>query len=206
MLFSYLFWGIFIGLVMAAPLGPVNIICLRRALTFGSMNGFIVGLGAAIADGIYGSMAAFGLVSITRLLEDINGWVEIIGGSILLIVGIKLWFSHPKLGSVQDTYKDRFKAAIGTFILTMTNPMTILGFAALFIGLGLGKMGQNYANATLISTGIFLGSCFWWAILSVSAGKVSQKLSDDHLVLVNKISAVIISLFAMFAFIKNLFS
>jgi threonine/homoserine/homoserine lactone efflux protein len=93
----YLPWGILIGLIMAAPLGPVNVICLRRAITRGPMNGFVVGLGAALGDAIFGTMAAFGFVSVTTLLDVFDGWVEIVGGLVLVVIGVNLWFSHPTL-------------------------------------------------------------------------------------------------------------
>lgn len=201
---TYLPWGILIGLIMAAPLGPVNIICLRRAMTRGPMNGFVVGLGAALADGIFGTMAAFGLLSVIKILQQVNMWVEIVGGLILIIVAVQLWFSHPHLADVKDTYKDRIKAATGTFFLTVTNPMTILGFVALFAGLGLGDMGKNYFNAGLISVGILLGSSLWWAILAIGAGKISNKISDNYLVNINRVSAIIIAAFGTIAIIRNL--
>ncbi len=201
----YLLWGIFIGLIMAAPIGPVNVICIRRAMTRGSMNGFVVGMGAALADGLFGTLAAFGLTSITRILDNLSGWIEIVGGIVLIVIALNLWFSHPHILDTQDTYKDRIKAATGTFLLTMTNPMTVLGFVALFVGLGLGDMGQNYANAAFISVGIFIGSGLWWAILSLCAAKVSEKLSDHHLSRINKVSAIIIFTFGTVALINNLF-
>ena len=201
---TYLPWGIFIGLIMAAPIGPVNIICIRRALTKGSMNGFVVGLGAALADGFFGALAAFGLAGLTRILNDFNGWIEIVGGMALLFIGARLWFSHPHVADVKDCYKDRLKAATGTFLLTMTNPLTVLGFVAIFVSLGLGNMGNNYLNATVISFGIVVGSTLWWAILSFGAGKISKKLNDEHLEKVNKISAVIIIIFGLVAIFKNL--
>ncbi|MBT5185888.1 MAG: LysE family transporter [Kordiimonadaceae bacterium] len=201
----YLPWGILIGLIMAAPLGPVNVICLRRAITRGPMNGFVVGLGAAVGDAIFGTMAAFGLVSVTTLLDVFDGWVEIAGGLALVAIGINLWFSHPSFETVKDTYKDRFKAAFGTFLLTITNPMTVLGFVALFVGLGLNELGQNYFNAVIISTGIIIGSVSWWAVLSVGASKLSKKLNNRHLMIINRISAVLIFSFGIVALSKNLF-
>lgn len=200
----YLIWGILIGLIMAAPIGPVNIICIRRAMTKGPMNGFVVGLGAAVADGFFGSLAAFGLAGLTQILNDINGWLEMVGGSVLIFIAINLWFSHPHADEIKDTYKDRFKAAFGTFLLTMTNPLTVLGFVAIFISLGLGNMGDNYLNATLISIGILLGSSLWWALLSVGSARIAKKLSDDHLEKINKTSAAIIFCFGSAALVKNL--
>lgn len=200
----YFIWGILIGLVMAAPIGPVNIICIRRAITKGPKNGFIVGLGAAVADGFFGALAAFGLAGLTQVIEEFNGWVQMVGGAALLFIGLRLWFSHPHVDDVKDSYKDRIKAAFGTFMLTMTNPLTVFGFVAIFVALGLGEMGHNYLNATLISLGILSGSCLWWAILSYGAAKMTTGLSDHHLEKINKISAVIILFFGLVALFKNI--
>lgn len=201
----YLPWGVLIGLIVAAPVGPVNIICIRRALSRGAMNGFVVGMGAAAADGLFGAIAAFGLTSVTLILQQTNGWIEIIGGLILLGVSVFLWRTHPHLDNVKDSYRDRFRAALGTFLLTMTNPMTILGFVAIFASLGLGGMGQNYANALLITLGIFLGSTLWWAIISRGAGRLKRRLTDKHLSRINRISAVIVGGFGLYALLHNFF-
>jgi threonine/homoserine/homoserine lactone efflux protein len=204
MSFTYLPWGIIIGLIMAAPIGPVNIICIRRALTKGPMNGFVVGLGAAIADGFFGAVAAFGLAGLTGFIEQFNSWIEVVGGIVLLAIAAKLWFSHPHADDVKDTYKDRLKAACGTFLLTLTNPLTVLGFVAIFVGLGLSEMGNNLMNATLISIGILMGSCLWWAIVSFGSVKLAKGLSDKGLERVNHISAIIIFVFGLFSILKNI--
>lgn len=200
----YLIWGVLIGLVMAAPIGPVNIICIRRALTKGPMNGFFVGTGAAVADGFFGALAAFGLAGLTKFIEEFNVWFQVVGGIALIVIAAKLWFSHPHVDDVKDTYKDRIKAAIGTFLLTMSNPLTVLGFVAIFIGMGLGEMGNDIVNATLISIGIFAGSILWWFIVSFGAAKLGKGLSDHGLEKVNHVSAVIIFLFGIGAVLKNL--
>jgi threonine/homoserine/homoserine lactone efflux protein len=200
----YLLWGMLIGLVMAAHIGPVNIICIRRALTKGPKNGFVVGTGAAFADGLFGALAAFGLAGLTTFIEEFNVWFQVIGGIALIVIALKLWFSHPHIDDIRDTYKDRTKAAIGTFLLTMSNPLTVLGFVAIFVSMGLGEMGNNYFNASFISLGIFIGSCLWWAIISNVSAKIGKGITDKGLEKINKILAVIIMLFGLSAFIKNL--
>ena len=140
----------------------------------------------------------------TTLLNVFDGWVEMVGGLALVIIGVNLWFSHPSFENVKDTYKDRFKAASGTFLLTITNPMTVLGFVALFVGLGLNELGQNYFNAVIISIGILIGSVSWWAILSIGAVKLSNKLNNRHLMIINRISAVLIFSFGAAALFRNL--
>lgn len=205
MSFIYLPWGVAIGLIMAAPIGPVNIICIRRAMTKGPANGYFVGQGAALADGIFGALAAFGLTGMTQLIDNYNGIIQIIGAIALIIIGLKLWFSRPHVDDVEDTFKDKLKAAVGTFLLTMTNPLTILGFVAVFIGLGFGDMGDNLVNAALISTGIILGSSLWWGLISFGSAKLSRNLADRHLENINKISALVLFVFAALALFRNIF-
>lgn len=200
----YLLWGTLIGLVMAAPIGPVIIICIRRALTKGPRNGFIVGTGAALADGLFGAFAAFGLAGLTTFIEEFNVWFQVVGGFALIAIAIKLWFNHPHVDDIKDDYKDIIKAVLGTFLLTIANPLTVLGFVAIFVSVGLGEMGNNYYNASLISFGIFIGSCLWWAIISFGTAKVGKGISDKGLEKVNHISAIIIMIFGLAAFLKNL--
>ena len=190
---------------MAAPIGPVNVICIRRAMTKGPVNGFVVGQGAAIADGMFGALAAFGLTGLTQLIDTYNGLIQIIGAIALIAIGIKLWFSHPHVDDVKDTFKDKIKAASGTFLLTLANPLTVLGFIAIFVGLGFGDMGDNLINAALISVGILIGSSLWWGIISFCSAKVSNKLGDHHLEKINKFSAGILFIFAAVALGRNIF-
>jgi threonine/homoserine/homoserine lactone efflux protein len=199
----YLLLGILIGLVMAAPIGPVNIICIRRALTKGPKTGFIVGTGAAVADGFFGALAAFGLAGLTTFIEEFNIWFQVGGGVALIIIATKLWFSHPHVDAIIDTYKDKIKAAIGTFLLTMSNPLTVLGFVAIFMSMGLEKMGNNYFNASFFSVGIFVGSCLWGAIDSHGAAHLGKGVTDKGLEKINHISAIIILFFGLVALVKN---
>lgn len=203
MVLTYLFWGIAIGLMVAIPLGPVNLICIRRSLNYSSMNGFVVGMGAAVADTIFGAIAAFGLTSVMKEVERVNGWIEIVGGVVLIAVSINLWSKHPHLSDVKDSVRDRLKGAIGAFMLTIVNPMTILGFVALFVALGLGDMGGEFNNALLVVIGVFIGSGLWWATLSRIAGHMKNRLSDDHLAMINRVSAAIVALCGLWALQKG---
>ncbi len=202
--FIYILWGVFIGVVMAAPLGPVNLICIRRTLAYSRRNGFTVGIGAAVADTIFGAVAAFGLSSVMGMVDRVDGWFETIGGIILIIVSVNLWTKHPHLGDVEDTVRDRLKGAAGAFSLTMMNPMTILGFVFLFGAFGLQNMGQNITEAVAIITGIFLGSSLWWFTITGCAGYMRSRLSDNHLLKINRVSAIIVALCGIWALSKNL--
>ncbi len=200
----YVFTGILIGVVMAAPLGPVNLICIRRTLAYSKRNGFTVGMGAALADTIFGGIAAFGLSSAMGLVNRVDGWLGIVGGGILIAVSINLWTKHPHLSDVKDTVRDRLKGAAGAFTLTIMNPMTILGFVALFVALGFQNMGQEPVNALAITIGIFLGSSLWWFTITACAGYMKGRLSDGHLLVINRVSAVIVALCGFWALAKNL--
>jgi len=189
---------------MAAPLGPVNLICIRRTLAYSKRNGFTVGMGAAVADTIFGGIAAFGLSSVMGMIGRVNGWFEIGGGIILILLSINLWTKHPHLAEVEDTVRDRVKGAIGAFTLTIMNPMTILGFVFLFSALGLGSMGQDKLNALAITVGIFSGSSLWWFTITSGAGYMRSRLSDGHLLKINRVSALIVALCGLWALGKNL--
>lgn len=202
---EYALWGIMIGILMAAPLGPVNLICIRRTLAYSKRNGFVVGMGAAFADTFFGAVAAFGLSSVMGMVERVDGWFELVGGLILIIVSINLWTKHPHLSDVRDTVRDRLKGALGAFSLTMMNPMTILGFVALFVALGLRDMGQEPAKATAIIVGIFLGSSLWWLTITQCAGYMKSRLSDMHLLKINRFSAAIVALCGAWALGKSFF-
>lgn len=200
----YIIWGILIGVVVAAPLGPVNLICIRRTLAYSRRNGFTVGMGAAVADTIFGAIAVFGLSSVMGMVNRVNGWFEIIGGIILIMVSLNLWTKHPHLTDVEDTVRDRLKGAVGAFSLTMMNPMTILGFVFLFGALGLQDMGQERIKAMALIGGIFLGSSLWWYVITGCAGYMRGRLSDDHLLWINRVSAIIVALCGAWALLKNL--
>lgn len=202
---EYVLWGIMIGILMAAPLGPVNLICIRRTLAYSKRNGFTVGMGAALADTFFGAVAAFGLSSVMGMVERVDGWFELVGGLILIIVSINLWTKHPHLSDVKDTVRDRLKGALGAFSLTMMNPMTILGFVALFVALGLRDMGQEPVKAMAIIVGIFLGSSLWWLTITQCAGYMKTRLSDEHLLKINRVSAAIVALCGVWALGKSFF-
>lgn len=201
----YILWGALIGILMAAPLGPVNLICIRRTLAFSKRNGFTVGMGAALADTFFGAVAVFGLSSVMVVVEHYNGWFEIVGGLVLIGVSINLWFKHPHLSDAEDTVRDRLKGALGAFMLTLMNPMTILGFVALFVATGLNHAShQDPLNAILLVAGVFLGSSLWWFTITRGAGYMKNRLSDHHLLTINRVSAVIVALCGVWALGKNI--
>ncbi len=196
---SFLVRGGIIGFSIAAPVGPIGVLCIRRTLAEGRATGFVSGLGAATADAIYGSIAAFGLTAISGALIGQQVWLRLIGGAFLCYLGIKTVAARPAAQSAAATGSGLPGAYASTFFLTLTNPMTILSFAAVFAGLGLASTSASFTSAAVLVAGVFLGSAVWWLVLSTSAGALRTKLAPARLRWVNRISGGIILLFGLAA-------
>jgi threonine/homoserine/homoserine lactone efflux protein len=191
--------GFIIGLSIAAPVGPIGVLCIRRTLAEGRLTGFLSGLGAATADMLYGAVAAFGLGIIIDLLVGQAGWLSFVGGLFLLYLGIKTFFSKPADHSAQAFRTGLFGTYLSTFFLTLTNPMTILSFIAIFAGLKLGDMGGNATSAAFMVLGVFLGSAAWWLTLSGLISLVREKFTPAWMGWVNRAAGVIITAFGLYA-------
>ena len=198
----FLLKGLLIGFSIAAPVGPIGVLCIRRTLANGRISGFVSGLGAATADGLYGTIAAFGLTLISDVLVGQQMWFRIIGGSFLLYLGIKTFLSKPSEKSASDKKGNLFGDYISTFFLTIMNPITILSFVAVFAGLGLSDLSGNYISAILMVSGVILGSIGWWLILSNVINLFRAKFNPASLKIVNWISGGIMMVFAVIAFVS----
>ena len=184
--------GLIIGFSIAAPVGPIGILCIRRTLAEGRAAGFLSGLGAATADALYGCVAGFGLTVISGFLVDQRFYIQLIGGIFLLALGIKTLRSVPAERAAAASGTGLAASYASTLLLTLTNPMTILSFAAVFAGFGLaGTMGSVLSAAVLI-VGVFLGSGLWWLFL-VGVFSIYRKRFHTHqLVWINRITGTII--------------
>lgn len=192
--------GLTLGFLIAAPVGPIGILCIRRSLTLGRMAGLITGLGAATADGFYGCVAAFGLTFLSSLFVSQAFWLRVIGGLLLCYLGVKTFLAKPPPEAVTRLEMRRTYLSLyaSTFFLTLTNPLTILMFVGVFAGSGLAA-GGNYAIATLVVTGVFLGSALWWFLLSFGASLFRRKINEPNLRNLNKISGLILLVFGVIA-------
>jgi predicted secreted hydrolase/threonine/homoserine/homoserine lactone efflux protein len=197
----WVFWqGLLIGLAIAAPVGPIGVLCIRRTLTQGGRMGFLTGLGAATADALYGSVAGFGLAFVSGFLVEQGLWLRLAGGLFLLYLGVKTMLRRPVELEIKRDAKGYVGAYLSTFFLTLTNPMTILSFTAVFAGLGIGsRVGGGYREAGWIVLGVFLGSASWWLILSGSVNFLRKKMDQQKLTWVNRISGVVITAFGLIA-------
>lgn len=188
----FLFKGFLIGFSIAAPVGPIGVLCIRRTLSHGRKFGFAAGLGAATADAIYGSIAGFGVTLISNFLISYHEALTLLGGIFLCYLGYGAFKSTPSEKAAEAGGEALAAVYTSTFLLTLTNPMTILSFAAVFAGLGIGGSGGNYMAASLLVTGVFLGSAGWWFALSGFVSVLRDRFTDREMLWVNRIAGMII--------------
>lgn len=196
--------GVVIGLVVAVPIGPVNLICIRRTLAFGPVNGFVSGLGAAMGDTVFAIVTGFGLTVIAQLIRGYSSYLELIGGGMLIYFGIHTYVSKvetrviDKIAVSKNGASTLFRAMASSFALTITNPATLLGFAALFAGLG-GLAGghPNLISAAFVVIGVAGGSALWWLALTTIVGLFHASINDHVMSIINKGSGVAVAGFGL---------
>ena len=192
------FRGLIIGLSVAAVVGPMSVLCIQRILHRGFLYGLASGLGVATADAAYGSIAAFGLTLIATFLVNQHKWISLIGGLFLVYLGIKAVLSRPEERAVTAAKVTGFSTAYAsTFLLTLTNPLTILSFAAIFAGIGLGEVASGALTAIVVVCGVFLGSAFWWCLLTGAVGLLRGKFAQVWLLWINRLSGGVIAIFGL---------
>jgi threonine/homoserine/homoserine lactone efflux protein len=192
--------GFVIGISIAAPVGPIGVLCIRRTLSDGRLSGLLSGLGAATADVVYGAIAAFGLSVIMDALIGQAVWLKLIGGLFLLYLGIKTLFSKPAEEAARAKGSGLLSAYLSTFFLTITNPMTILSFIAIFAGL---STPQNQsASPMLLVAGVFAGSAAWWLALSFGVSLMRERVTPNWMLWINRLSGMVIILFGIYSLIS----
>ena len=197
---SFLLRGWLIGIAIAAPVGPIGVLCIRRTLTNGRLIGFLSGLGAATADMIYGAIAAFGITALQNLLLRQQVWLRLIGGLFLLYLGVRTFFTKPaQAAAAAPDRGGNLKAYLSTLGLTLTNPATILSFTVIFAGLRLGETGGNYAAAAFMVAGVFIGSATWWLCLSGIVGVFRERFTAVGMLWINRLAGVVIASFGVAA-------
>jgi threonine/homoserine/homoserine lactone efflux protein len=194
--------GLVIGFAIAAPVGPIGVLVIRRTLLEGRLAGFISGAGAATADAFYGSLAAFGLTALAGILVSHSAWIRLIGGLFLCYLGLTTLRARPQERAASSSSQGLARAYASTVFLTITNPATIISFGAIFAGLGLVGNRAGYASAGLLVLGVFSGSLLWWFILSGCLSLFRQRFSTVGLRWVNVISGVTIMLFGLAALLS----
>jgi len=197
----FLYKGLILGVSVAAPVGPIGILCINRTINKSYVSGLVSGLGAATADLIYGLIAGLGLTIISNFLIDQKFWIQTIGLIFLFYLGIKTLIKKEteiKFNKTLD--KGLLKDYFTTFILTVTNPITILFFLAVFAGLGLpNPENEKFATIPLV-LGVFLGSGIWWLFLSGLTYKLKNRIGSKILKRIDLISGLLILTFGLFIF------
>jgi len=185
-----------IGISIAAPVGPIGVLCIRRTLSDGKIAGFLSGMGAASADMVYGAIAAFGLSAISNLLVDNAFWMRLLGGGFMLYLGVKTFLEKPAEQAARTRQGGAFSIYLSTFFLTITNPMTILSFAAIFAGT---MAGFKISSPLVMVAGVFSGSATWWLVLSFGIGFFRERLRPTHMAWINRVSGIVIVAFGVIA-------
>ena len=185
--------GLISGFGMAVPIGPVGILCIRKTLVGGHLRGLIIGLGAATADSIFGSIAAFGLTFVSDVIASQHFWLRLVGGGILLFLGIRTFRAKRKDPVIPYENRGMLGSYLSAFLLVLTNPVTIFAFVAVFAAFGLGHK-LFIVSACILVIGVFTGSGLWFLILSYVATTFRKKLDSDGLRWVNRIAGVLIIL------------
>ncbi|MGQ9370248.1 LysE family translocator [Azospirillum sp. ST 5-10] len=194
--------GVILGIAIAAPVGPIGLLCIRRTLEHGPLMGFATGMGAAVADTFYGGIAAFGVSAALNFLTGHQVFFRIIGGVFLLAVAVRTFRQQPQAEEREAAAAPDSRTAIGGFLtglsLTLTNPATILAFIAIFAGFGLGADLGNFDAATMV-LGVFIGSGGWWLALSCGVAALRHRISDERLTLLNHCTGLALAGFGLWA-------
>lgn len=181
--------ALLLGLSVAAPVGPIGLLVVRRAVTSGPALGFVTGLGAAVADTLYAAIAVAGLgATAGAFLGPHASWLQMAGGTFLCWLGVAIIRSDPSEHRFSDHKTGHAAAFMATFLLTITNPLTTLSFAAAFAGLGLGRGGSGVAMVV----GVFLGSATWWLGLASAVASLGRLLGPAALRRLNVASGALL--------------
>ena len=189
------------GLAVAAPMGPMSVILIRRTLSQGYAAGLSGGLGIATADGFYGAVAAFGLTAISTALIEHQFWLRLLGGAFLVWLGLRIFFKESRQNGPMAGERGPGGGFFTMLGLTITNPMTILSFAAIFAGLGLVQPGSDHTTAITMTSGVFLGSMLWWIVLCGAVTLVRRRITGGAMLWLNRIAGALITGFGIAALV-----
>lgn len=205
--------GAFLGLALAAPVGPINLLCMKRSLEQGRRAGLITGLGAATADTFYGSVAAFGLTVISDWLEAHKAPLSLVGGVFFFVLGISLIRSKTKTAADQDANLapaalgfSAQKAYFSTLFLTLSNPTTVFSFLAAFAAIKLNTHDGDSVRpiyAVFATAGVFVGSMLWWTLLSWFSAKFKSSLNAQAVRRINIGAGVLLLIFSVIVFSRG---
>lgn len=190
--------SLLLGVAVAAPLGPIGALCINRTLERGFVAGMAGGVGTALADGVYAALAALGFAAFSSVLGLIDIPLRLVGGAFMLWLGWKSMTPRSARSAAQVSARDLIGTTAATFLLTITNPMTIIAFAALFAGLGLAS-DSGTTSAAMVVFGVFAGSMLWWSILSGGVALARHRLPESFAIWVSRLSGIVLIAFGLWA-------
>ncbi len=202
MAIDYFIKGLIIGFSLAIPVGPIGLLLIRRTLTRGRISGLVSGIGAATADGLYGAVAGFGLTLLSNFLFKHSVVLRLMGGAFLCHLGVRIFLSKPREKTTKGSEDGLLRDYISALFLTLTNPLTILSFAAIFAASGVVVVPGEYYGTAMLVLGVFSGSSLWWLILSGAVSFFHGKLDSGGIMVLNKISGALIAAFGVMIFVS----
>ncbi len=193
------FKGILIGFLIAAPVGPIGILCIRRTLSGSYALGLFTGLGAALADTVYGAIAGFSLAGVADFITQHNFYLRLFGGILLAWIGFSIFRASPRETPQEKAEeKNLLHTFTSAFFLTLSNPITLLVFAAAFAAMGISPVNDSLLQASVLVAGVCLGASAWWLSLSTAIHLMHHKLSDQQLLWINRSSGVMLVGFSLY--------
>jgi threonine/homoserine/homoserine lactone efflux protein len=201
---SFFIKGLIFGFSIAMPVGPIGVLCIRRSLAHGWRAGLLTGTGAATADALYGCIAGFGLAGLSGLLVGQRVWIQLLGGLFLCYLGLRIVLATADPKPAGQFSVRGAKGYLSALVLTLTNPMTILSFTAVFAGMGLGGIGTGRWDAGWLVAGVFSGSMAWWIILSSASSIFNTRLRPTTMDWINRISGTVLVGFGLIAIVAGI--
>jgi threonine/homoserine/homoserine lactone efflux protein len=202
--------GTAIGFLIAVPVGPAAVLCIRRSITVGAAAGYMTGIGAALGDAVFGAVAAFGLSFVEQFVTEREAWLLGIGGIVLIIMGWATMRNRPRTvgDPVADDREHRlathFHYASSSFFITVFNPLTVMAFGAAFAGRNLAGVGASLPDAALLVAAVFCGALAWWTIICAAAVSLRTSFTGPGLIWLNRCSGAVILSFGVVALISLL--
>lgn len=195
--------GLIMGLLVAAPVGPVNVLCIQRAVERGALGGIAAGLGAVLGDGVIALFAALWVGAITGAVERYRDVIQLIGGMALIVFGVMLSVTRPRIepksanGEQWGTYLDYLWDVPKTFFLTVTNPGPVLGLIAIFGGVSSFVEVRSNIEALVMVAAIMGGSLVWWVTLSLLVGRIRHLVDQRRIRTINLVAGILLSGFGL---------
>jgi threonine/homoserine/homoserine lactone efflux protein len=194
--------GLLVGLAISIPMGSVAIFVIHRVIAHSRVSGLMVGMGSIFADLIFGVIALYGLTAVTSMINEHHTGLRVFGGALLLVIAINIFFSKPKEKVVYDVYFTLPRDFATGFILTITNPLTVLAILALFAWFGLNSPGSSFYTASISLAGFIAGLVAWWLIITGATEHYKKKIKIPTFKIINQIFGVVLFVLSILVLFK----